>query len=320
MRKSVTMGLMAGVLGMSLANAEIKVSDQLSLSGFIDMSTTAGFPDAGPKTYTATFDQFELDFMYKFSDKLSARVDLNSIGGGATVFEQGFISYAASSALTVQAGKFLSVSGWEAAEPTGMYQYSYSDALVYGVYQNGVNVSYVVSPMISLYASYVDAIWGADGDMKRPGFEGQVAVMPTKEVTVKVTGMYEQEPGYGKSVINAWGAYVMGPLTAAVEGDYLMNYRFEDDNGIGYLAMVNYKLSDVLAVTGRFSGISTDGTIAATVGPPPTPAVAKLTQQEITVSPSYALAPNWLILAEGKYQLDDSNKGLGLAIETTVTF
>ena len=306
MRKSFSLNLAAGALGVGLmvapSFAEIKVSDQLSLSGFFDMSSTATFPDAGAKTYTATFDQFELDFMYKFSDVLSARADLNG-GQGAMTVEQAFISYAAAPALTIQAGKFLSSSGWEAAEPTGMYQYSWSNALVYGGYQNGINVSYVVSPMISLYAAYVDGIWIADGDMIRPGYEAQIALFPTKEITVKVTGMYEQEPGYGKTVINAWGAYIAGPLTAAIEGDYLMNYTAEDDNGIGYLVMANYKLSDVLAVTGRFSGTDTD---------------AGGSNNEVTVSPSYALAANWLILAEAKYQLDAES--LGLALETTVTF
>jgi len=312
MRKSLSLNLAVGAIGLMAATsfADVKVSDALSLSGFLDMSTTAGFPDAGPKTYTATFDQFEVDFMYKFSDKLSARADINSAGtladGTVMKFEQGFLSYAATSALTIQAGKFLSSSGWEAAEPTGMYQYSYSDALVYGGYQNGVNLSYVVSPMISLYAAYVDGIWNADGDMTRAGYEAQVALMPTKEITVKVTEMYEQQPGYGKNVVNAWGAYIAGPLTAAIEGDYLMNYTAEDDNGIGYLAMVNYKLTDVLAITGRFSGMKTDAMPDAI--------------NEITVSPSYSLASNWLILAEAKYQLADVNKGLGLAIETTVTF
>lgn len=321
MRKSLSLNLAAGALGLMAASsfADIKVNDQLSLSGFFDMSSTAKFPDAGAKSYTASLDQFELDFMFKFSESLSARADLSN----ATV-EQAFISYAATPALTIQAGKFLSSSGWEAAEPTGMYQYSWSDALVYGGYQNGVNVSFVLSPMVSLYAAYVDGIWNADNDMKRAGYEAQVALFPTKEITVKVTGMYEQQPGYGKSVLNAWGAYIAGPLTAAVEGDYLMNYRVEDDNGIGYLAMVNYKLTDAIAVTGRFSGTTVSGNDLA----PANPAfVDELTQNEITVSPSYSLAPNWLILAEVQYQLEDgatlfpnTGKGLGLALETTVTF
>jgi hypothetical protein len=310
MRKSLHTGLTAGMLAMGIiaapSFAEIKVNDQLSLSGFIDMSAYyntqvfvfPGFTGTSNEP-GATLDQFELDFMYKFSDVLSARVDLSN-----SAVEQGFISYAASSKLTVQAGKFLSSSGWEAAEPTGMYQYDYSDAFVYGGYQNGVNVSYAVSPMISLYAALVDGIWTADGSLKRPGLEGQVALMPTKEVTVKVTGMYEQQPGYGKTVLNAWGAYVAGPLTAAVEADYLMNYTAEDDNGIGYLLMANYKLSDALAVTGRFSGMKTDAMPDA--------------QQEVTVSPSYTLAPNWLILAQAKYQLEPGE--IGYAVETTVTF
>src|SRR5690606_3500469 len=150
MRTSVSMGLAAGILGMGIASAGIKVSDALSLSGFIDMSATAGLPDTGPKSLTASFDQFELDFLYTFSDKLSAQVDVNSIGGGALELEQAFIAYTAGPA-TLYAGKFLSATGFEAAEPTGLYQYSYSrncdrtvGGCVYGGYQNGVAVSYTV--------------------------------------------------------------------------------------------------------------------------------------------------------------------------------
>src|SRR5690606_34215558 len=104
MRKSVSMGLVAGVLGMGLANAEIKVDDKLSLTGFIDMSAGANFPDGGAAGYGAGFDQFELDFLYKFTDKLSAQVDLNYFGGEFGL-EQGFITYAATDKLSLYAGK-----------------------------------------------------------------------------------------------------------------------------------------------------------------------------------------------------------------------
>ena len=287
MRKSLHTGLMAGMLAMGLVAApsfaEIKVNDQLSLSGFIDMSATHNVTFADE--FSSTFDQFELDL-------------------SNSAVEQGFLSYAASPSLTVQAGKFLSSSGFEAAEPTGMYQFSYSNALVYGGYQNGVNVSYALSSTMALYAALVDGIWTADGNLSRPGVEAQLALMPSKEITAKITGMYEQQPGYGKTVLNAWASYTAGSLTAAVEADYLLNYTAEDDNGIGYLLMVNSKLSDALAVTGRFSGMKTDAMAEAA--------------NEVTVSPSYALAANWLILAEAKYMLDIEE--LGLAVETTITF
>ena len=312
MRKSTSLNLAAGALGLLAASsfADIKVSDQLSLSGFIDMSTYyntqvftfPGFTGTADEP-GATFDQFELDFMYKFSDKLSARVDLNG-GQGAVAVEQGFISYAATSALTIQTGKFLSVSGWEAAEPTGMYQYDYSNAFVYGGYQNGINVSYTVSPMIALYAALVDGIWVADGSLERPGIEAQVALFPTKEITVKATNLFQQSPGYITDVINVWGAYTAGPLTAALEGNYLMNYTAEDDNGFGGLIMANYKLTDALAVTGRFSMLDTDAMAEAT--------------QEVTIAPSLALTSNWFLLADVKYQL--AAEELGFALETTVTF
>jgi hypothetical protein len=307
MRKPLHAALAASLLATAFVAtpsfAQIKVNDQLSLTGFLDMSMTAALPDSGPKTAGAAFDQFELDFNYTFSDRFAARVDVNSLGGGSVDLEQAFISYRVIPEVKVGAGKFLSSSGWEAAEPTGMYQNSYSNAFVYGSYQNGVNVSYAVIPEVTLYAAFVDGIWVDDGDIRRPGLEGQVAYKPTAEITGKLTGMYEQEYGYGKTVVNAWASYITGPVTTAIEGDYLVNYAADGDNGYAYLAMVNYKFANGIAVTGRFSGIDTD------LGP---------ASRELTLSPSYNLADNWLILAEAKYQLDA--KDIALALETTVTF
>ena len=297
----------AGVLAASFmampAFSEIKVSDKLSLTGFMDMSVTSSLPDAGPKTFNATFDQFELDFKYTFDDKLTARVDLNSLGGGSLDLERAFITYRVQPDVRIGAGKFLSTSGWEAPEPTGLYQFSTSNAYVYGGYQNGVNVAYDVNPVVSLYAAFVDGIWVDDGDLVRPGFEAQVALTPTPELTAKLTGMYEHQVGYGKSVVNAWASYVEAGWTTALEANYLFNYAADGDNGYAYLAMVNYKFANDIGLTGRFSGIDTETS---------TPS------REITFSPSYSLAANWVILAEAQYQLDA--KDIGLALETTVTF
>jgi hypothetical protein len=315
MRKSVTMGLVAGVLGMGLASAEVKVSDALSLSGFFDMSATAGMPDAGPKSLTASFDQFEVDFMFKLADNLSARADVNSLGGGSVDLEQAYLTYTAGAA-SFMAGKFLSSSGFEAAEPTGLYQYSVSKTLVYGGYQNGVAASYTVSPMISLYGAVIGSAWdGTDTDIKKPAFEGQVALMPVEGVTIKATYIYESDlTSYdpdadtvtgvsAQSLINVWAMYAAGPLTAAAEVNYVLDYDLTDVPALGYLAMVNYKLSDKLGVTGRYSALSMDGGTA---------------DNEITVSPGYAVSSAWFVLAEVKQEIEA--KKTSFAVESILTF
>jgi hypothetical protein len=303
MRKSVSMGLVAGVLGMGIANAEIKISDALSISGFIDMSVTSNFPDGGDPTLDAAFDQFELGFSYTFSDKLTAQVDLNSLGGGAMDLEQAYLAYSAGAA-TFYAGKFLSASGFEAAEPTGLYQYSYSETLVYGGYQNGVAVNYAISPMISLYGALVGSVWdGTDTDLTYPGYEAQVAVMPMEGVTVKAGYFGTDMGGYSTSLINVWGMYEAGPVTLAAEVNVVSNWTAENDDGLGYLVMVNYKLSDKLGVTGRYSALDTD--------------VGGLSN-EVTVSPGYAISDAWFVLAEAKYMLEA--KELRLAAESILTF
>jgi hypothetical protein len=315
MRKSVTMGLVAGVLGMGLANAQVKLSDALSLSGFFDMSATAGLPDAGPKTLTASFDQFEVDFNFKFADNLSARADVNSLGGGSVDLEQAYLTYTTGAA-SIMTGKFLSSSGFEAAEPTGLYQYSVSKTLVYGGYQNGFAASYTISPMISLYGAVIGSAWdGTDVDISKPAFEGQVALVPVEGLTVKATYIYEgdlttYDPDVdtvigvsAQSLINVWASYATGPLLVAAEVNVLGDWDVTDDAGLGYLVMANYKLSDKLGVTGRYSALKMDG---GTV------------DNEITVSPGYAISPAWFVLAEAKQEIEAKNTTF--AIESIITF
>lgn len=318
MRKSVTTGLMAGVLGLGLANAEIKVSDALSLSGFIDMSAGAVLPDGGASSMYAGLDQFELDFMYTFSEKLSAQADLNyeAWNGSAVSLEQAFLTYAATESFALYAGKFLSSTGFEAAEPTGLYQYSYSKTLVYGGYQNGVAASYAVSPMISLYGAFIGSVWsGTDTDIKKPGYEAQISLMPIEGLTAKVA--YAAEMDYAEddggdtgttvttdqSLVNAWVSYATGPVTVAAEFNYLMDWGIADDTGIGYLAMVNYALTDKLGVTGRYSAIKMDGGTL---------------DNEVTVSPGYAISDAWFALAEAKYELEA--KAWNFAVESLISF
>jgi hypothetical protein len=290
-------------LGAALSFAEIKVNDNLALSGFLDMSVSGEANDSD-ETLNASFDQFEVDFMYKFGDKISARADINSLGGGAMAFEQGFVSYA-NGPLSFSTGRFLSSSGFEAAEPTGLYQYSTSKTLVYGGYQNGVNVAFA-TPMFGLYGAVVSDLWvsGETEILNTPGFEGQVSLTPAEGITAKVAYLYQMydEDATGdasQQLLNAWASYAAGPITAAVEYNLLLDWMVPDEDAVGgmvndgtghgWLAMANYKINDLVAATVRYSGI-----LLGDADP----------DQEVTFSPSLALSPNWLALAEVKYQID----------------
>jgi hypothetical protein len=322
MRKSFSLNLAAGVLGVGLAAApsfaDIKISDGLALSGFLDMAVVSTLPDGGDPTLNAAFDQFELDFLYKFSDKLTARVDLNAVmaNGAAVTLEQGFLTYT-TGPLAISTGKFLSASGFEAAEPTGLYQYSTSKTLVYGGYQNGANVAYTLSPMISLYGAVVGSVWdNTDTELTEPGYEAQISLMPVTGATIKAGYFTEDVGDFYTGLTNVWASYVAGPLTVAAEFNHLTNWfgdhdadddtpnvPIEDNGGIGYLVMANFKLNDKLGITGRYSAIDTD--------------VGGL-DNEVTVSPGYAISNAWFVLAEVKYELE--LKRTNFAVESILTF
>ena len=260
-------------LGAVMASAEIKVNDNFSTSGFVDMSVTGKDSGDADPTLSGSLDQYELDFMYKFGF-FSARADLNGGAGSAknatsTMFiEQAYINAALTQSLSLGMGRFLSSSGFEAAEPTGMFQYSYSKTLVYVYYQNGINLSYS-SPMFGVYGAVVSDLWSpAETElMNSPGFEGQIALTPGSGITAKATmlwQMYDKDANPakddGQGLMTVWAQYANGPITAAVEYNQLMSWATDtvaamsDLSGMGWLAMVNYKITDKLACAASRAG------------------------------------------------------------------
>jgi len=331
MKKTKSFPVAVALMGLGAASsfAEIKINDNLSTSGFLDMSVNGAAPDSGDATLNASFDQFELDFMYKFGD-ISARADVNAMpstdsaalpmgsgkpsGNNSSVFlEQGFVNYT-KGGFGVTAGRFLSSSGYEAAEPTGMFQYSYSKTLVYGYYQNGLALSYS-TPMFGLYGAVVSDLWSPQEFelMNSPGFEGQLTLTPVEGVTAKLAYLYQMYDkdvtgDESQSLLNFWAQYAKGPLTAAAEFNLLSDWTPADLSGMGWLALVNYKITDKVATTFRYSALVIDDKDDDTDD----------MDSEVTFSPSYAISGNWLALAEIKYEID--KKKTDYALESTFAF
>ena len=282
------------------------VSAEVEFSGFVDMSVFSDDGDA-----SMSLDQFELNVSTDLGEGISMRADVNAMGPTAPVeLEQAFITYDTGEGLALTMGKFLSCTGFEAAEPTGMYQYSYSATLVYGGYQNGVAASYG-SDMFGLYGAVVSSVWdGAEtdfsGDGSDVGFEAQVALMPVEGVTAKAALAKEDE----QTLINVWGMLETGPLTVAAEVNAMSDWGAYE-SGLGYLGMVNYGLSDQVGVTARYSAIAWT----------PFGGGKDDEMSEFTIAPSLAVSDNWGLVAELKMlTVGDADAVAQIALESLLTF
>ena len=313
---------------LSISHAQIKLTDNLSLSGFLDMSAGTSIVEDEDIEANASFDQFELDFHFA-NGKVSARVDVDSTltdeSGHLVGLEQAHVSYAFSDKLSVTAGRFLSCIGFEAAEPADMYQYSWSQGIPYPGYQDGVAINLTLNDQVGIYASMVESVWGnrMSSSLNLPSFEAQVALKPIDKLTAKIGfagDVLSNGAGteYLQSEVNTWAQFnVAENFFVAAEFDLLGNWdaidadtgnlRPEGDSGMHFLGMANYGLTDKVAVTARFSGYK--------VGD-------EDLQTEVTLSPSYTFTDSWGGLVELRQTLADAdgNSRTDIAIETIYTF
>lgn len=294
--------LLAAAGGTSAAYAEIELGTGLSVSGFVDMSyvyTDADGADSTDKVFG--IDQFEMDFLYSGSDGVSAQVDIeygeSGTGNGEdeTFVEQAFITKQFNDQFSVKAGRFLSYSGWETEEPTGLYQYSGTGygQYFYGGYQQGVSAYYdagVVDFMVSVVNSAFDPV---ERDTTTIGTEVGVAIQPIEGWTAKL--FYIQDDG--DDLINFWTSYQVSSFTFAFEynvADYeLPEVPTEDDlkEGDGYLLMANYAVG-AFGITVRYHDYSLENDFGG-----------EFESSGITLSPSYKVGENLLLVAE--YRMDE---------------
>jgi hypothetical protein len=297
-----------------VAHADIELGSGLSVGGFADMSFFSVNPDGGSSTSSAGIDQFETDFKFAGSGGISAQVDIeygeNFEGSGDTTFvEQAFITKAFNEQFSMKVGRFLSYSGWEAEEPTGLFQYSGSGyaPYFYGYYQNGVSAAYT-SSKFDLMASVVTSTFNPlDRDTKNLGYELGAAIKPMEGLTAKA--FYLNDKDSDTDVVNVWLSYAMNGFTFA--GEYnTANYAAGAD-GDGFLLMGNYA-SGPFGITLRYVDFKIKNGVGAT----------SLETSSITLSPSYKVGDNLLLVAE--FRADNVKVGgpdsTQIALEALFTF
>ncbi|MBK1879934.1 hypothetical protein JIN87_23820, partial [Pelagicoccus mobilis] len=120
MNKLLSVTAAGALLSTSALYGQIEINDNLSVTGFLDMSLYHVDDDNGDST-SFDLDQMELDFLFSF-DEITGQVDIDYQRGETDEIdlEQAFITYDLGEGTSITAGKFLSYMGWETAEPTGL--------------------------------------------------------------------------------------------------------------------------------------------------------------------------------------------------------
>jgi Putative beta-barrel porin-2, OmpL-like. bbp2 len=299
---------------MPAAYADIELGKGFSVAGFADMSFSSLNPDGGSSISSAGIDQFETDFKFAGSNGISAQVDIeygeNFEGSGDSTFvEQAFITKAFNDQFSMKVGRFLSYSGWEAEEPTGLFQYSGSGyaPFFYGYYQNGVS-AYYDGGKVDFMASVVTSTFNPlDRDTDNLGYELGAAITPIEGLTAKA--FYIKDKDSDTDIINAWVSYSTMGFTFA--GEYnTANYAGGAD-GDGFLLMGNYA-SGPYGITLRYASFDIKDGLGAT----------DTKSSSFTISPSYKAGDNLLLVAE--FRADNVKVGgpdsTLIALEALFTF
>jgi hypothetical protein len=310
---------LASLLAVFNANAvEIgPTGSGIELGGFIDIAGQK----QGADSETSFVGQVEINLDFS-SGPVSASVDLDftesqglSDGDGDGFvedddttggnLEEAVVTYDFGNGLSVSAGKMLSYMGFEAYDPTNMYQYSYAydigfqndtgAQMIYDAYDVGVSVDYGTDAFsIGLWSS-MEADAGYEIALAYTGVENFTAKAIYSDFSAPTSEAYEKS--------TYWVSYQLDKLLIA--GEIAENDQLDTGDDVeGFLIMANYGVTDAAAITLRYSGIELTGATNGTVSYEGT---------KFTISPSYVFNDNLSGLVE--YSSYDTDIATGTLVE-----
>jgi len=286
----------AFIAASSFSTAEIVINDFLSFEGFVDMSYVHGDAEVdapGPGSVkesenSYSIDQVEISWLFNF-DPVTAQIDIAYEGtdGDYEQVEQAFATYHLDNGGAITAGRFASMLGFEAFEPTGLYQYSTaytggnaldqainggvddddSDFSVLPGYNQGVKFTYETDTtffgLALLDGDYNRSRLGGDepsnGGLDADGGYGIEAAGSFdlgNGVNFFLGGRYDDGDTADKMVYNTYVTYETGAWLFAAELAYSeedFNDPNEDEEVLNFLVMANFAYSEDASITGRLS-------------------------------------------------------------------
>jgi len=333
------LSLLASAVALTASSlfGDIAVGKGLTVSGYLDFkyeNVSTDLPAATADKSGFDTSAAEIDFNFDFGNGLSATVDLDSTvdnGGADAGIEQARIDYSFGDS-TITMGKFDTVIGLEGLEAPDLYQITNSltfdleptqhTGIMYG-YDNG---------MFNFGLGLVNSINVDDdnstGTSEDLSYLVHVGLTPTESLSFNANYATGDESGAANSSAGATSAnpdevtiftldaswsdfgWTVGLEYVSAEVD--TNAGVTDSETDGYMVMVNYMFTEQFGLTGRYS--TTEDDVAGGDE-----------KNEFTISPSYAVTPNWFLLAE--YRMDETEDNTGttaesdtIAIESVLTF
>jgi hypothetical protein len=339
----------------SFSTAEIVINDFLSFEGFVDSSYSHTSIDLdGQNDNESSFgvDQVEISWLFDF-DTVTAQIDFDAEGSNGSngddtyddrdsgsglsevEIEQAFVTYHFDNGGAVTAGRYASMLGFEAFEPTGLYQFSFAydmligDVSVLPGYAQGVKYTqesdttfFGISIQDEAYDLGSNQLGGND-DASSYAVEVAGSMQAGNGLTFFLGGVYEdgEEDETDSYAINAYvtfetGAWIFAAevnygdfedgsaLASAAEdladtfganGSFLSSY---DEQALQFLLMANFAYSDEASVTGRFTYSDHEATYEdGQIGA----ADIKADIAKYTLAHNYAFTDNLLLVTEVSY-------------------
>jgi hypothetical protein len=323
-------GLGATVLASAVGlQAEVKINDNLAVSGYAVAAGTTTDPDKGSGNETffdsgaTNVDAVKVALTGTY-DALSGKVSLfyvpeSTSGNSEAGLLDGYVTYTAGS-VSFTGGKFLSYLGYEAWDPINMSTISYGNswAFIPG-YHSGGKIDFA-GEGFALGAAVTDSLYmdgdhffGGDGDFGNGlGYEVYANFTGVEGLTIFAgLGIEDADDSDTFTIANLWASYALTEsFTFAAE---ISNADDSDNTDTSYALFGIYTFSEAISATARISGaLDSDIRDKGTA---------------FTIAPTYTINELFSVRAEATYaDSDDSSiqvpgsKGFFYAIQGVFKF
>ncbi len=280
-------GASAAALVSSSLFAEIALSEQFAISGYVAGSASVTKVEGAGSDSNMDLDAMKLTAVAKFAP-VSVTTSLFAFGAGSgdgfgasPIFLDAYGTYDFGDGTTVTAGKYLSWLGYEAFDIPNMLQLSYANptAAYIPAYHTGIKVE-AATDAYSIGFGVSDSLYGptyykGDGDLNNGlGLEAYFTYKAIKDFTLFAGVGYDSgnDDGTKSVVADVWAQYVTGKFTFAAEYCYGSSDYTDSARGEGYfvLGLVKYQVDEKWAATFRVSageGEADDNFVRGTVAP-----------------------------------------------------